>query len=108
MLNIKQLEQAQKDFIDALRTAERNAKDENDFDALEHIVGTVLGCLPITLVQTDFVCRNTIKNYLNEQADTQKINDFMRYIWETDTVCFGDSLMLDLMGRIDDFNNKKD
>ena len=104
MLNIKQLEQAQKDFIDALRTAEKNAKDENDFDTLEHIVGTVLGCLPITLVQTDFICRNTIKHYLNEQTDTQKINDFMRYMWETDTVCFGDSLMLEVFNRIDDFN----
>lgn len=107
----KELIKLRDNFLDALNAQARLAKTEEDYNDLEDITEDVFNRMPIEVVQCDYIQRSTIKSYLfdDDQKDMNKLNKFMRLVWESDAIRINDCCVTDdLQYASDKFYGKED
>jgi hypothetical protein len=74
------LQEKANDFIKCLQEATKLATNEDEYSDLEDIAEDVLNCIPNELLQSDYITRTTIANYIEDGEDTKTLNKFMQKV----------------------------
>ena len=93
----KELIKLRDNFLDALNAQAKLAKTQEDYDDLESITEDVFNGIPLEIVQCDYITRNTIRSYLDndDQKDMHKVNKFMKQLWNDDVFHLDDDNLCD-------------